>query len=220
MSVRRLEDDVDDALERGELDPGRLPLLPELGVRVGPEGVQTRARPRHWRERTRVVVCASPEVVRLFRACLATVQLDLERSRGRPATAGEALEAICDHVLQAWTAGERRLTPAERRARRVYQRDGWRCTVPGCRSYRSLQAHHIRFRSRGGGDEAANLTTLCAAHHQRAIHSGRIRIEGSAPHALRYEMPLASWLSGDRLEHETSHGPEAGVVMHNANGEW
>jgi len=251
VSVRRFEDDVDDALARGELDPARLPLLPELGlsgespilsadlsmnaagstvaaadldlesavgtcaasdlstnaalspgaasgVSGSPEGVQTRARPTHWRERTRVVVCASPEVVRLFRACLATVQLTLERSRGRPATPGEALEAMCDHVLAVWTEAERRLTARERRARRVYERDGWRCTVPGCQSYRNLQAHHIRFRSLGGGDEASNLTTLCAAHHHRAVHTGRIRIEGSAPYELRFAMPLGSWLSGDR----------------------
>jgi len=201
VSLRRLEDDVDDAPERGEFDPALLPLLPELGIAGhsgGPEGVQMRARPRHWRERTRVVICASPEVVRLFRACLARMQLVLERARNRPVAPGEALEAMCDQVIETWTAGERRLTPAERRTRQVYERDGWRCTVPGCRSYRNLQAHHIRFRSRGGGDEATNLTTLCAAHHHRAVHTSRIRIQGSAPDSLRFDMPLDSWLSGDR----------------------
>ena len=209
VSVRRLADDVEDALEHCDLDPARLPALPELRVRApeagsrddrAPEGVQTRARPTPWRERSRVVVVSSPEVVRLFRACLATVQLALEQlpgRGGRPVSPGEALEAMCDHVIEVWSAPERRLPAWERRARRVYERDGWRCVVPGCHSYRNLHAHHIRFRSLGGGDELGNLATLCAAHHQRGVHGGRIRIHGTAPHALRFEMPLGSWRSGD-----------------------
>ena len=215
VSVRRLADDVEDALERGDLDPARLPALPELGVGApeawgrearSPEGVQTRARPTPWRERSRVVVVSSPEVVRLFRACLATVQLALEQIEqiekpggrgGRPVSPGEALEAMCDHVIEVWSAPERRLPAWERRARRVYERDGWRCVVPGCHSYRNLHAHHIRFRSLGGSDELGNLATLCAAHHQRGVHAGQIRIHGTAPGALRFEMPLGSWRSGD-----------------------
>ena len=110
---------------------------------------------------------------------------------------GEALEAMCDHVIEVWSAPERRLPAWERRARRVYERDGWRCVVPGCHSYRNLHAHHIRFRSLGGSDELGNLATLCAAHHQRGVHAGQIRIHGTAPHALRFEMPLGSWRSGD-----------------------
>jgi hypothetical protein len=141
--------------------------------------------------------------VRLFRACLATVQLALEQVEklggrgGRLVSPGEALEAMCDHVIEVWSAPERRLPAWERRARRVYERDGWRCVVPGCHSYRNLHAHHIRFRSLGGGDELGNLATLCAAHHHRGVHGGQIRIHGTAPGALRFEMPLGSWRSGD-----------------------
>ena len=42
---------------------------------------------------------------------------------------------------------------------------GWRCAVPVCSSRANLQAHHIRYRSRGGGNQQSNLVPLCAAHH-------------------------------------------------------
>jgi hypothetical protein len=47
--------------------------------------------------------------------------------------------------------------------------------------------------------------TLCAYHHLRGVHGGRLRIRGRAPHALRFELglraggaPLAVYASGDR----------------------
>jgi len=102
-----------------------------------------------------------------------------------------------DHVLLAWGwAGH----PSRiRQEWRVFARDGWRCTVPGCTSYRNLHAHHVTFRSRGGSDEDANLTTLCAAHHQRGVHGGVIRITGRAPEGLVFELPLGRFAAGDRV---------------------
>src|SRR6185312_251959 len=64
--------------------------------------------------------------------------------------------------------------------RAVKQRDGYRCTVPGCRSARFLHVHHVLWRSRGGGHEMENLTTLCGGHHG-AVHRGEIVITGKAP---------------------------------------
>jgi HNH endonuclease len=81
----------------------------------------------------------------------------------------------------------------------VFARDGFRCTVPGCTSQRNLHAHHVLFRSAGGGDDLANLVTLCAAHHQRGVHAGLIRIAGRAPDCLVFELPLARFRSGDRV---------------------
>jgi hypothetical protein len=196
VTVRRLEDDVDRALTTGELDPAALPPLPEPVFPV-PAGVQTGARPMAGAERSYIRIGAPPEVVRWFRACLAVVRLRLERARGRPATPGEAFEAMCDHVLDAWTEGERALSRRQRREHAIFERDGWRCTMPGCRSYANLHEHHVRFRSRGGSDAPENRTTLCAFHHLRAVHGGRVRITGCAPAGLRYEMPLGSWTSGD-----------------------
>ncbi len=88
----------------------------------------------------------------------------------------------------------------------VFDRDGWRCTVPGCSSRKNLHAHHIVFRSAGGGNALDNQTTLCAFHHQRGVHGGLVRIRGRAPEGLRYELglrsglpPLERYRSGDRL---------------------
>jgi hypothetical protein len=55
----------------------------------------------------------------------------------------------------------------------------------------------VLFRSAGGSDDLANLTTLCAAHHQRCVHAGLIRIRGRAPEGLVFEMPLGRFRSGD-----------------------
>ncbi len=201
VSVRRLEDDVEHALAAhngGSLDPGALPPLPApIALNNSPAGVQTSAHPRVRAEERYIRICAAPGVARLFRACLATVQLRIERDRGRASSPSEALEVMLDHVLDVWTLGERALSRGQRRAHGVFARDAWRCTVPGCRSYRNLQAHHVRFRSRGGSHVPENLTTLCAAHHQRGVHGGRIRISGRAPERLHFELPLGGWRAGD-----------------------
>ncbi|MBL0217905.1 MAG: HNH endonuclease [Myxococcales bacterium] len=74
--------------------------------------------------------------------------------------------------------------------RKVFVRDQHRCTVPGCRSTRFLEAHHIRPRSEGGGHELFQITLLCDAHHV-LLHEGVISIRGSAPDNLVFELPLA-----------------------------
>jgi hypothetical protein len=73
--------------------------------------------------------------------------------------------------------------------------------VPGCSSYRNFHDHHIEFRSHGGPDDRWNRTTLCAAHHQRAVHGGigRIRIRGRDPDGLRFELPLVCYGPGERI---------------------
>ncbi len=193
VTVRRLEDDVDGALASGAFDPALLPDLPDLDPDRDldfdaadlPEGVQIGAEHR-GREETDVWVANVPaDVGRLFRACLCSV------ARRWSLTPGAALERMFDHCIGTW----RRPTPREHR---VFARDGWRCTVPGCTSYRNLHAHHVTFRSAGGSDDDANLTTLCAAHHQRGVHAGVIRITGRAPDRLIFELPLGRFRSGDR----------------------
>jgi hypothetical protein len=176
VTVRRLEDDVDHALETGAFDPAALPVLP-TGVQIG-------ARDSAGETSETWVANVPADVGRLFRACLCSVQ------RRAGATPGAALEAMFDHCLATW----RRRVP---RDQRIFERDGWRCTVPGCTSQRNLHAHHVVFRSAGGGDEDANLTTLCAAHHQRGVHAGVIRISGRAPGGLLFELPLGRFRSGD-----------------------
>jgi hypothetical protein len=188
VTVRRLEDDADLAVETGAFDPARLPALP-VGVQIGAQATGCGATQE--RETWRANVPA--DVGRLFRACLCSVQRRLERRTGRSSSPGEALEGMFEHALATWREHRGRL-PAEHR---VFERDGWRCTVPGCSSYRNLHAHHVVFRSAGGGDALANLTTLCAWHHQRGVHTGLLRIHGSAPEGLVYELPVGRFRAGD-----------------------
>jgi hypothetical protein len=111
------------------------------------------------------------------------VQRRIERQQGRPSSRSEALEAMLAHAVAAWQP--EKATP---RDHAVFERDGWRCTVPGCSSYRNLHAHHIVFRSAGGNDGPSNLTTLCAWHHLRGVHAGAVRSTGRAPDDLRFEL--------------------------------
>jgi 5-methylcytosine-specific restriction endonuclease McrA len=50
--------------------------------------------------------------------------------------------------------------------RQVLERDGWRCQQV-CGSMQNLQVHHLKPRSRFGGDKEQNLITLCAECHAR-----------------------------------------------------
>jgi hypothetical protein len=60
--------------------------------------------------------------------------------------------------------------------RRLLRKSRYRCAVPGCRVRRGLHAHHVIYRSRGGGNEDQNLVILCPYHHLRGVHEGRLRI--------------------------------------------
>ena len=73
-------------------------------------------------------------------------------------------------------------------AHKIFARDGYRCTTPGCRRRRDLQAHHIIFRSHGGSDEPSNQLTSCARHHLRGVHEGRVEVLGEAPGQLQWRL--------------------------------
>jgi hypothetical protein len=99
-------------------------------------------------------------------------------------------QACCDAVHLGRVDGEHvaaaTLTIPLRTRTAVLARDHHRCTVPGCRSTRGLELHHIQWRSRGGDHRARNLTTTCS-HHHAAVHHGHLRVTGEGPHALRFE---------------------------------
>jgi hypothetical protein len=90
----------------------------------------------------------------------------VQTSRGELTVgAATAERAACDAQLAR--PGERNKAAIPPRTRReVLSRDRHRCRRPGCTSTRYLEVHHITPRSRGGGNEAANLVTLCAGCHQ------------------------------------------------------
>jgi len=50
--------------------------------------------------------------------------------------------------------------------------DGQRCRFPGCPVRRHLDAHHVRWWSRGGATDLANLILLCARHHTLVHEDG------------------------------------------------
>jgi hypothetical protein len=64
-------------------------------------------------------------------------------------------------------------------ARLVWRRDGGRCRVPGCRSARGLELHHLVHRADGGTHEALNIVLICSACHQ-SHHDGVLTISGTA----------------------------------------
>jgi hypothetical protein len=112
----------------------------------------------------------------------------------------KCVEVVLDHFVEVW--GERDEGPP---FVHILERDGWQCTVPGCRARRNLAVHHVRYRSRGGGDDDWNLTTVCFEHHIQGIHEDRIRCRGTAPEGLVWELGIrpggqatATYI-GDRL---------------------
>lgn len=125
--------------------------------------------------RTRVVRFElSPETF----ARLRQVQAALDDEHGAKMTDDELVADTPERATQD-------VPPAT--VRFVLRRDGGRCRVPGCRSARGLEVHHIIHRADGGGHEPANLVTLCSACHQ-AHHDGRLLISGTAD-ALEVERP-------------------------------
>jgi hypothetical protein len=66
---------------------------------------------------------------------------------------------------------------AQRGIGRAKERHRYRCRNPEHRRPTlRVHTHHVRWRSRGGGDDDANLTTLCAACHLRGVHAGHIAL--------------------------------------------
>jgi len=137
-------------------------------------------------ESVRVRFRASLEVGRFFRSVLDSVRRLLSEQRGAPASDGQALEAMLDHVIAVWCERDGR----KRSHHEILARDGYRCVVPGCSSYRNLEVHHVVFRSEGGSDDPSNLVTLCAWHHREGVHGGRIRCWGRAPDRLHFALGL------------------------------
>ncbi len=58
-----------------------------------------------------------------------------------------------------------------------------------CGSYDFLEVHHIKYRSQGGKDEAANLILLCRDHHLKAHSEPFLRWKLFA----KLKFPHISW---------------------------
>ena len=100
-----------------------------------------------------------------------------------PISAAAVARAECDaeHIgsLDALQPARARqdITPAV--ARFVFMRDEGRCRVPGCRSARCIDLHHLEARADGGSHDPENLICLCGSCHT-AHHEGRLTIRGTA----------------------------------------
>jgi len=106
------------------------------------------------------------------------------REAGRWIPPDECLRMIAEHFCAVW---EPILEEKSTVQKKVLQRDRGLCQVPGC-SRIAAHAHHIRFRSAGGGDESENLISLCAAHHLQCVHNGWVRVTGKAPDQLHWQL--------------------------------
>ena len=69
------------------------------------------------------------------------------------------------------------VTPALRQY--VLARDKHRCRVPGCRSARNLELHHLEHQEHGGSHDEQNLVTICGGHHG-AHHDGTLILRGTS----------------------------------------
>lgn len=159
------------------------------------EALLRAARPERWIPRARAVTLrrleddldAGARVAIAFRAPreVAAFFLDVLARAG-------SLEKLLAHVIRTWLEEGEHFGD-----HRIFARDGYRCTVPGCRCRRGLERHHVWFRSRGGPDADWNQTALCWFHHHRGVHEARIRIGGRAPDALVFELGGDRYRSGD-----------------------
>jgi hypothetical protein len=166
---------------------------------VGRVAAADRAGARAWVERAQAVSLrrleeeteAVPRPLIAFRAPPAAARFFL----GMLERAG-SLERLLAHAIVAWVEqGEQFEDYA------TFERDGFRCAVPGCTGRRNLHSHHIRLRSHGGPDDSWNRITLCAPHHERAVHgTASVRLRGTAPDGLVFELgpePAERFRSGD-----------------------
>lgn len=189
---------------RGEACPVPLPAPPPLGVQLEPVDVVRQMRGgiaagvkgagekganaegKIVTEATAVISFSGPaSVVSLFRMAISAWTGPSE-----PRWTG--LARLLAHVVREWQRAPRHRDP-------VFRREGWRCLVPGCTSRRNLHDHHRQFRSRGGSNALDNRATVCAGHHLNGIHTGRIRVTGTAPDGLLWEIGVGALPGGRPL---------------------
>ena len=103
--------------------------------------------------------------------------------------------AACDATLlgslDAATPQRTTTTVTPRLRAQVFARDHHRCTVPGCRSARNLDLHHIIEQAHGGPHELWNVTLLCSGHHA-ALHGGLMTMRGQAPYDVEFRWTLGA----------------------------
>jgi hypothetical protein len=113
----------------------------------------------------------------------------MERLAGKTLTDVEVWDLICAEALCTYDTtpplGDES-QPMGGYVREIIERDGFKCTRPGCSNRSCLTASHIDPRSLGGSDDPSNMHTACIVCHQ-AIETGRLRVSGKAPDEITRE---------------------------------
>ncbi len=146
-----------------------------------------------------------PTVQTAVTTCRACKQSFIEcAGEALPIDPPTAARLTCDaeHIGDLESDEPTRVTPTVPAAirRKVFHRDHFACVVPGCRSTRFLDLHHVRHREDGGDHSMANIVTACAGCHKRH-HEGHLMITGSAPDRLTF-----TWKHADDIDSPMS-GP-------------
>jgi hypothetical protein len=174
VTLRRLVAEVEHALEtRPREGAPALPPPLDVPLRVLAER-QTCAHETPGACDAVVSFSGPVSVVGLLEAAV-----DACRRPGEPRWRGFA--RLLEEVHAEWAAQPGHRDP-------VFARDGWRCAVPACTARRNLHDHHIVFRSRGGTNARDNRVTVCAWHHLRGLHQGRVRARGTAPDDITWQL--------------------------------
>ena len=176
VTVRRLVDEVEWVVERQAAAgvPAAASGPPPPGAALVVAERQMRAHEACPPLDAQIVFYAPASLAVLLREAIAVFA-----KPGEPRWCG--FERLLEHVEAEWQRQPRHRDP-------VFARDGWRCAVPACTSRRNLHDHHLLFRSRGGGNARDNRITVCAWHHLRGIHQGRVRAWGTAPDDVTWEL--------------------------------
>ncbi len=151
-------------------------------------GLTVIALRREIESREEAQMCSSGRMAALVPERVSVVVAETVRAvakvAGRWVLPGDALAVAAAHFIRVWKDKLKERTTPQKRA---LARDRWCCTAPGC-SRTAVHAHHVEFRSRGGDDDLGNLTSLCAAHHLAGIHGGLLRVTGTAPDGLIWQV--------------------------------
>jgi len=121
---------------------------------------------------------APPEVATLYYSVLTAIMMKL-----RTSDQGRCMRHLVDHFKETYEAEHKALGGRHP----VQERDSHCCRFPSCWS-RVTESDHIEMKSRGGGNEMANLIPLCALHHGIAKHLGMARIWGTAPDDVYFQV--------------------------------
>jgi len=121
------------------------------------------------------------------KACRRSEQIGNGEAHPVPAAVVEM--SLCD----AQVIGDSHETPVGRASqtippalrRHILRRDNGRCVVSGCRHATWVDVHHLVTRAEAGQNEPDNLVCLCGAHH-RAVHEGRLIVDGKPSSGVRF----------------------------------